>query len=110
MTMNAENLALEIAALQQRINKDSADLAAKKVELVKLVGNEGQTFTTALGKVQVTKQTVDRATGQFSFALSVEAFLAQDERIQANLIRDGVVVRNEKITRGTAPVVKVSFA
>lgn len=109
MTMTAKNIALEIAAIQQRINKESEILAQRKAELVALVGSEGETFDTALAKVQVTKQTVDRATGQFSFALDTTAFLAQDERIQANLIRDGVVVRNEKITRGTAPVVKVTF-
>src|SRR5688500_1097645 len=63
--MTTENaLALEIAALDQQIKRDSEKLALKKAELIAQVGTAGAVIETALGKVTVTQQTVDRKTGQ----------------------------------------------
>lgn len=108
--MTTENaLALEIAALQKEANDISEKIKAKKAELVAQVGDGGTVIETALGKVTVTQQTQDRKTGQFVYSLDTSTFITLDERIQANLIKQGVVLRNEKITRGTAPVVKVSL-
>lgn len=108
--MTTENaLALEIAALTAESKKLEAKLAAKKAELVEQVGDGGAVIDTALGKVTVTQQTADRRTGQFQFGLSVDTFVTLDERVQANLIKQGVVTKTEKVTRGTAPVVKVSL-
>lgn len=104
-TQNA--LALEIAIIDARIKKDSEALTAKKAELIAQVGTEGATIETALAKVQVTRQTEDRRTGTFSFALSTDGFNGLDERVQANLIKQGVVTKTEKVTRGSAPTVKV---
>jgi len=107
--MTTENaLALEIAALDVSIKKEQEKLAAKKAELIAQVGTEGATFDTALGKVTVTRQTDDRRTGQFTFSLSVDEFNLLDERVQANLIKQGVVIKAEKVTKGQNPVVKVS--
>lgn len=108
--MTTENaLALEIAALENEARKTAETLKAKKAELVKQVGDGGATFETALGKVTVTKQTQDRPTGTFTFSLNTTTFVGLDERVQANLIKQGVVDKTEKVTRGTAPVVKVSL-
>lgn len=107
--MTIENaLALEIAALDQEIKAATEKLAAKKAELVAQVGDAGCVIETALGKVTVTRQTEDRRTGQFVFALNTDGFMTLDERVQANLIKQGVVSKTEKVTRGQAPVVKVS--
>jgi hypothetical protein len=107
--MTTENaLALEIAALDKKIKEQAALLSQKKIELINQVGTEGAVFTTALGKVTVTRQTEDRSTGTFVFSLAVNEFNLLDERVQANLIKQGVVLKQEKITSGQAPVVKVS--
>ena len=107
--MTANNaLALEVAALTQQIKDAQAKLDAAKQALIGQVGDGGAIFETALGKVTVTKQTFDRKTGQFSYALSIDTFMTLDERVRANLLKQGVVTQSEKITRGQAPVVKVS--
>lgn len=106
--MTTENaLALEIAIIDARIKKDAELLNAKKAELIAQVGDEGATIETALAKIQVTRKTEDRSTGMFSFALNTDGFNALDERVQANLIKQGVVSKTEKVTRGSAPTVKV---
>lgn len=108
--MTTENaLALEIAALTKTIKDTQEKLDAKKAELVTQVGDGGAVIETALGKVTITQQTQDRPTGQFSYSLSVETFMTLDERVKANLIKQGVVAQTEKVTKGQAPVVKVSF-
>lgn len=108
--MTKENaLALEIAAITGRIKSETATLAAKKAELIKMAGDGGAKYDTALGVVTVTQQTQSRNTGQFSFSLSVTEFNLLDERVQANLIKQGVVAKTEKVISGTAPVVKVSL-
>lgn len=105
-TQNA--LALEIAALDKEIKEANEKLNARKAELIAQVGDAGATIETALGKVTVTRQTEDRRTGQFVFALNTDGFITLDERVQANLIKQGVVSKTEKVTKGQAPVVKVS--
>ena len=105
-TQNA--LALEIASLTQQIKAMQDKLSERKADLIEQVGNGGATFETALGKITVTQQTEDRATGQYSYALDTKVFMTLDERVKANLIKQGVVSQSEKITRGQSPVVKVS--
>lgn len=100
-------LALEIAVIDARIKELSASLAEKKKALIAAVGEDGATFETTMAKVQVTRQTFERRTGTFSFSLNTDAFNTLDERIQANLIKQGVVSKNEKIISGSAPMVKV---
>ena len=107
--MTTDNaLALEVAALTKVLNETQERLNLAKAKLVEQVGDGGATFDTALGKITVTQQTFDRKTGQFSYALSVETFMTLDERVKANLIKQGVVTQTEKVTRGQAPVVKFS--
>ena len=100
-------LALEIAALDAKIKADTEKSKALKAELVKKVGEAGATIELATATVTVTKQTQDRNTGQFSFGLDVQVFAEQDERVQANLIKQGIVTKTQKVIRGQAPVVKV---
>lgn len=100
-------IALEIAIIDARIKADSIALAAKKAALIEQVGDEGATIETALAKVQVTQQTFERKTGTFSFSLNTDAFNTLDERIQANLIKQGVVSKKEKIVSGSSPMVRV---
>jgi hypothetical protein len=110
MTTMTQSTALEIATLAAGIKKAEASLVEAKVRLIELVGDEGETFTTGIGKVSVTKRTFDRPTGMFSFALDSTVFARLDESIQANLVKQGVVRKEEKITRGQAPVVKVTLS
>lgn len=100
-------LALEIAALDARIKADTEALAAKKAALIKKVGNGGATIETALATITVTRQTEDRRTGQYGYALDLDGFMAQDERVKANLVKQGIVSQTEKVTKGQAPTVKV---
>ena len=100
-------LALEIATLDARIKADSERLAAKKAELIAEVGTGGATIETTLATITVTKQTEDRNTGQVVFGLDVDTFLAQDERVQANLVKQGIITKAQKVTTGQAPTVKV---
>lgn len=100
-------LALEIAIINARIKKDADLLSTKKAELIAQVGTEGATIETALAKVQVTRQTEARSTGTFSFSLNNDGFNVLDERVQANLIKQGVVQKQEKVISGSAPTVKV---
>jgi hypothetical protein len=107
MTSITNAIALEIAIIDARIKADSTKLAAKKAELIAEVGTEGATIETALAKVQVTRQTESRKTGTFSFSLNTDNFNTLDERIQANLIKQGVVSKTEKVISGSSPTVKV---
>lgn len=100
-------LALEIATLDARIKADSERLKTLKQNLVDQVGTGGATIELTTATVTVTRETTDRHTGQFTFALDINGFMAQDERVQANLIKQGVVSKTEKVTRGQAPTVKV---
>lgn len=101
-------LALEIAILDARIKADTAKLAESKAKLIEKVGTGGATIETTLAKITVTQQTEDRRTGTFSFALSTDTFITLDERVQANLIKQGVVSKVEKTISGQKPIVKVS--
>jgi len=107
MTNTSNVIAMEIALLDQRIKADAALLSAKKAELIELVGDEGASIETAIAKIQVTKQTFERKTGTYSFSLNTDAFNTLDERIQANLLKQGVVSKKEKVIAGSAPMVKV---
>lgn len=110
MSNVSQNTALEVASLVSAIKRQEDSLAEAKVRLIALVGDGGETFTTAIGKVQVTQRTEDRATGQYSFGLDNTQFNLLDERVQANLIKQGVVSKTEKVIRGQAPVVKVTLS
>lgn len=100
-------LALEIATLDARIKRDSEQLNLLKAELVQKVGDGGATIELTTATVTITQQTQDRATGQFVFALDVNTFAAQDERVQANLVKQGIVSKTQKVTKGQAPSVRV---
>ena len=101
--------ALAVAALVSNIKKQEDKLAKAKADLIALVGDDGQTIKVPLGTVTVTKRTEDRSTGQFSYSLDTTAFMALDERIQANLRKQGVVKQTEKVTKGQAPTVRVKL-
>lgn len=108
--MSDSNLiALEVASLVSAIKKSEETLAAAKTRLIILVGDGGSKFETALGVVTVTQQTLDRRTGTFSYALNLDGFNTLDERVQANLLKQNVVTKTEKVTKGTAPMVKVTL-
>lgn len=109
MSNVTQNTALEVASLVSSIKRQEDELAQAKIRLIALVGDSGDKFETALGTVTVTQQTLDRATGTYSYSLDSTAFNALDERIQANLIKQGVVLKTEKVIRGQAPVVKVTL-
>lgn len=100
-------LALEIAATDARIKAETTKLADLKAKLIKKVGDGGATIETSLGTVTVTRQTQDRNTGQVVFGFDLNTFLAQDERVQANLVKQGIVTKAQKITKGQSPTVKV---
>jgi len=106
--MNTQTtLAAQIAMLDARIKAQNEELAQLKADLIAEVGDAGATIETSIATVTVTKQTEDRNTGQVVFSLDVNTFLAQDERVQANLVKQGVVSKQQKITRGQAPSVRV---
>ena len=104
------NVAVEVAVLVASIKTNQEALDDAKAQLIRLVGDSGETFETHLGKVQVTQRTSDRKTGQYSFSLNSEVFNGLDERVQANLVKQGVVSKTEKVIKGQAPVVKVVLA
>ena len=99
-------LAIQIAALDAKIKSDQDALKKLKAELIEKEG-EGQTIDTPRAKVQITKTTEDRLTGEFTYTLDPGVFVSQDERIQANLIKQGVVNRAERVTKGQSATVKV---
>lgn len=100
-------LALEIATLDARIKADGVRLKALKADLIDQVGDEGDTIEVTSATITVTKRTQDRSTGQFSYALDLNGFMAQDERVRANLLKQGIVSQTEKKISGQAPTVKV---
>lgn len=108
-TKTISNKALEIAALTKSIKDDGAKLAPLKLDLIRLVGSEGEKIVNALGTVTVTKQTEDRSSGKVSYSLDLDTFLELDESIQANLIKKGVVKKTAGMIKGQAPCVKVSL-
>ena len=100
-------IALEIAVLDARIKADAIKLSELKAKLIAKVGTGGATIELTSATVTVTQQTESRPTGQFSFALDPSTFVTLDERIQANLVKQGVVTKTQKVISGQAPTVRV---
>ncbi|MAD95763.1 MAG: hypothetical protein CMB99_00310 [Flavobacteriaceae bacterium] len=104
---NKDALATQIAVLDAKMKADAETLKRLKAELVEVVGTEGDTIETTLATITVTRQTEDRNTGQVTYGLDTTTFLAQDARVRANLVKQGIVTETEKVTKGQAPTVKV---
>lgn len=104
---NQDALAIEIVALDARIKKDTEKLKTLKADLVKKVGTDGETIETVNATVTITAETFGRPTGTYVFGLDSAVFSAQDEHVQANLIKQGIVTKKQKVISGQDPVVKV---
>ena len=104
---NKDALATQIAALDIKMKADAETLKRLKAELVGLVGDGGATLETTLATVSVTQRTPNRETGQVTFGLDINTCLAQDARVRANLVKQGVVTETQKVVKGQAPTVKV---
>lgn len=75
--------------------------------LIEVVGEDGETFTTELGDVQVTQQTYDRASPDLSIVFDQNVYLALDRRTQNRLQALGLVKVAPKMISGQAPKVVV---
>lgn len=100
-------LAAQIAMVDATIKAKTAELAKLKAELIAEVGDAGDTIETAIATITVTRQTEDRNTGQVVYGFDLNTFLTQDERVQANLVKQGIVTKAQKVTKGQSPTVKV---
>ncbi len=105
--MDKIELAKKIAATKKALEKNSATLSELNAQLVELVGEEGETFTTNLGQVQVTQKTADRTTNEIATTFDVEKFLALDIKTQTKMRSWGVVKQDRKVVKGQAPKVVV---
>lgn len=105
--MSKTELAKKIAATKKLIDKNVAALATLNAELVALVGDEGETFSTNLGQVQVTQRTDDRTTNEIATTFDVEKFLSLDIKTQTKIRGWGVVKQDRKQIKGQAPKVVV---
>lgn len=91
------------------IKKKALEAAEKELKAI-LVGTPGVTYTFELGSVQVTSKTEDEATGVFTAKIVEKKFWALSKEMQAQLVALGVVVTEEIVIKGQAPVVKVPLA
>ncbi len=107
--MKISTLALRIAKAQRLISDTTALLTKDKADLIAKVGDEGQVIDTEEGKVTVTKQTQDRASGKITYSLDPTKFLELDPHVRANLIKKGIVKEGGQTIKGQKPVVKVSL-
>lgn len=104
------NLATAIASLKSLIVTSETSLKTLCDDLITQVGDEGETFSTDLGSVQVTQRTVDRTGDTFAYSFDRDKFLELDKRTQNKLARLGVVTLNPTVTKGQAPKVVVRLS
>lgn len=102
-------IAISIINLQRGIQLATDLQRGSKNTLISLVGDEGQTIDTPDGKVTVTKRTLDRPSGVVKYSLDPAKFLELDVHVQANLIKQGIVVKGGTTITGQAPIVKVTL-
>lgn len=100
-------LADNIARTKKEIERLTALLKVDTDHLVSIVGDEGETFSTDLGQVQVTQKTEDRTTNDIVTSFDVERFLALDLKTQNKIRGLGVVKQDRKVIRGQQPKVVV---
>lgn len=100
-------LAETIAETKADIETITKELKEMTDMLVDLVGEEGETFTTTMGAVQVTQKTDDRTTNDIVTSFDVERFLALDIKTQNKIRGLGVVKQERKVVKGQAPKVVV---
>jgi len=100
-------LADAIAEAKLELETIALEIKSMTEELVGMVGDEGQTFSTDLGQVQVTQRTEDRTTSDIITSFDVERFLALDVKTQSKIRGWGVVKQDRKVVKGQAPKVVV---
>lgn len=100
-------LADAIAEAKLELETIALEIKSMTEELVGMVGDEGQTFTTDLGQVQVTSLTQDRTTNDIVTSFDVERFLALDIKTQNKIRGLGVVKQDRKVVKGQNPKVVV---
>jgi hypothetical protein len=100
-------LASTIAATKKQIDTLGVTLKSLTTSLVAEVGEDGETFTTELGDVQVTQQTYDRASPDLSIVFDQNVYLGLDRRTQNRLQALGLVKVAPKMISGQAPKVVV---
>ncbi len=100
-------LANTIANLKRDIDEKNTHYKAYTDQLIVLVGDEGETFNTTEGDVQVTQRTEDRSTDELVVSFDRDVFMSLDTRAQNRLTRMGVIKIQPKEITGQAPKVVV---
>jgi hypothetical protein len=108
--LTAANLAETIAELKDEANLIAAEYKVKTEKLIDLVGEEGETFRTPLGSVQVTQKTEDRLGDGYNLVFNREVYDALDTVNQQALIELGVVKLERAVIKGQAPKVVVRLS
>lgn len=104
--LNLSTLASNAARAKQRLIRQEKRVKKLTDQLIARVGTGGQTIQTSLGQVVVTEQTYDRNGPGFNMMFNQEAFHKLDPKVQLLLAKEGVVVTQKQIIRGTAPRVQ----
>ena len=102
-----QTLASNIAATKRQIEDRTVTLRSLTDSLVAAVGDEGETFTTELGDVQVTQRTTDRLADDLVVSFDKEVYLKLDRRTQNRLQTLGLVKVDRRTISGQAPKVVV---
>jgi hypothetical protein len=102
-----EQLANDIAYIKDEMELCQTEYQGKTALLIQRVGEEGATFETPKGVVQVTQKTLDRTTPDLVVAFDPVKFMALDPANRAAIEELGIVSIKPKVIKGQDPVVRV---
>lgn len=100
-------LAQNIATTKSEIENKTVTLKSLTDSLIKEVGEDGETFPTELGDVQVTQQTYDRLGSDLVVSFNMDKYHSLDTRTKNRLEALGLVTVERKMIKGQAPKVVV---